>query len=529
MNDIGIECAAEVTETVLKRRSAQRSQRSPMRRNARKRSKTTRRAIAALAATVLGAGGLVAANVYASAGESGSGNTIKNSPQEQTSQAMAAGAATIDCPDVGTRLRQVPDGARAEVDRELALLDQQVAEAYQRLQSSAQAIRQDSNFADNTIMGPLRGKRTATIDRIAIAIGRTADRPQGLESLAACTLLAAENQTGTGDGGGNQNGQGQDAGNGQDGSADSGQAGNGPVAADFVDITTVQPNVNSPQQQQNASLGEFTTECGVNANKLYNTDNIIVAPGVDNGAHHTHDYVGNQANDAFADNEDFAAGETTCQNQGDKSSYYWPVLRLQDGTKEFDADQPGGGAEGNAGRILTASQVTLEYVGNPSGEVVAMPKFLRIITGDAKAFTNGTANANAAWSCTGFEDRQLTDKYPICPEGSSVVRTSKFQSCWDGQNVDSANHRDHVAFADPNTGVCPNGFQAIPQLVQRLVYDVDAPSLNDNGRSSAFYAVDGFPEQMHKPITDHGDFVNVFDEQLMNTMVECINSGRECQ
>ncbi|MFD9137575.1 DUF1996 domain-containing protein [Streptomyces bottropensis] len=503
-----------------------------MRRNMRKRSKATRRAVAAVAATALGAGGLVAANVYASAGESRGGATTKSSLQDQTNQAVAAGAAaTIDCPDVGTRLQQVPDRTRAEVDRQLALLDQQVADAYQRLQESTQAIRQDGGFADNAIMGPLKDKRTATIDRIAIAIGRTAERPQGLESLAACTLLAAENQGGTGNGAGgdNQNGQGQAPGNGQEESGAGGRAGNGPVAADFVDITTVQPNANSPRRQQNASLGTFTTDCGVNANKLYNSDNIIVAPGVDNGAHHTHDYVGNQANDAFADNEDFAAGETTCQNQGDRSSYYWPVLRLQDGTQEFDADQPGGGAEGNVGKILTASQVTLEYVGNATGKVVAMPKFLRIITGDAKAFTNGTANANAAWSCTGFENRQLTDKYPICPEGSSLVRTSKFQSCWDGQNTDSANHRDHVAFADPNTGACPNDFRAVPQLVQRLVYDVDAPSLNDNGRSSAFYAVDGFPEQTHKPITDHGDFVNVFDEQLMNTMVECINTGRECQ
>jgi hypothetical protein len=117
----------------------------------------------------------------------------------------------------------------------------------------------------------------------------------------------------------------------------------------------------------------------------------------------------------------------------------------------------------------------------------------------------------------------------VCPEGSSLVRTSKFQSCWDGQNIDSANHRAHVAFADPKSGACPSGFKAIPQLVQRLVYDVDAPSLDDNGQSSPFYAVDGFPEQMHKPITDHGDFVNVFDEQLMTEMVQCINTGRKCQ
>lgn len=168
-------------------------------------------------------------------------------------------------------------------------------------------------------------------------------------------------------------------------------------------------------------------------------------------------------------------------------------------------------------------------MGNARGKVVAMPKFLRIITGDAKAFTNGTANANEAWSCTGFEDRQVTDQCPVCPEGSSLVRTSKLQSCWDGRNTDSANHRAHVAFADPRTGACPRGLKAIPQLVQRLVYDVNAPSLNDDGRSSPFYAADGFPEQMHQPITDHGDFANVLDERLMNRMVTCINTGRRCQ
>ncbi|MCC5031760.1 DUF1996 domain-containing protein [Streptomyces sp. WAC 00631] len=482
-----------------------------MRRNTRKRSKAIRRTTAAAAALALGAGGLVAANVYASAGESGSG-TKKGAPQ-----ALVSGAATIDCPDVGGELRNVPDRARKEVDKNLALLDQQVAEAYQRLQNESRSVQQDRGFADNAIMGPLKAKRTATIDRIAIAIGRAADRPQGLEPLAACTLRASGNQDG-----GDQSGGGDQGGAG-------GQAGNGPVASDFVDITTVQPTADKPRTSRGGSRGTFTSACGVNENKLYNTDNIIVAPGVSNGAHHTHDYIGNQANDAFAGDEDFAGGETTCENPGDKSSYYWPVLRLQDGTDEFDADQQGGGAEGNVGRILTAKEATLEFVGNPRSKVVAMPKFLRIITGDAKAFTNGTANANASWSCTGFEDRQLTDKYPLCPDGSDVVRTSTFQSCWDGRNTDSANHRSHVAFADPETGACPSGFQAIPQLVQRLVYDVDAPSLNDNGRSTPFFAVDGFPEQLHKPVTDHGDFVNVFDEGLMNTMVQCINTGRSCR
>jgi hypothetical protein len=44
------------------------------------------------------------------------------------------------------------------------------------------------NFVRNTILGPLASKRGATIDRIAIAIGRHAARPTGLESLANCTV-----------------------------------------------------------------------------------------------------------------------------------------------------------------------------------------------------------------------------------------------------------------------------------------------------------------------------------------------------
>ncbi|MGC9539665.1 DUF1996 domain-containing protein [Streptomyces sp. UG1] len=475
---------------------------------------------------MLGGGGLVAANVYASATEDAGADPART---------LSSPAGTIDCPDVGSKLTDVPEGAKEDVAKELALLDQQIADAYQRLQKSAQAIQQDAGFADNAIMNPLKDKRGATIERIAIAVDRVGERPEGLDSLAACTLRAADSGNGdqvndadgadgAQDNGGDQGGQqqGDDAQNGN-----GGQAGNGPVAADYVDIKSVQPNVPSPALTSDASRGTFASSCGVNENGLFNSDNIIVAPGVSNGAHHFHDYIGNQSNDAFASDEDLANAETSCVDQGDKSTYYWPVIRLQNGKQEQDANSPGGGIEGNAGEIVTPKEVTLTFVGNPRGKVTAMPRLLRIITGDAKAFVNGTANANASWSCTGFEDRQLKDKYPLCPQGSDVVRTFRFQSCWDGQNIDSANHRTHVAFAAAD-GSCGNGFKAIPQLVQRIVYDVDAPSLQDGGRTTPLFAVDTFPEQLHKPVTDHGDFINVFDEGLMGEMVDCINEGRKC-
>ncbi|WP_338777962.1 DUF1996 domain-containing protein [Streptomyces sp. DG1A-41] len=518
-----------------------------MGRNTRKRrTPLATKAVAASAALALGGGGLIWANFYASAHEENSANQTK---------AAGAQIATIQCPDVGQKLSDVPDGARQGVDKELANLDKQITEAYARLASTRQAQAGDSGFVNNAILGPLKSKRVAAIDRIGINIRRVGGQaPQGLDQLAECQGMAADQpevNDGNGQGGDQNNGgqdQGQDQGQGQDNGQDQGQDngqdqgggqvgdnGNGaagPVAADFVDINQVQPGSRDLQNGlaangDSGSTGSFTAKCGVNENNLFNSDNLIVAPGVDNGAHHTHDYVGNQDNDAFSSDEDLANAETSCQNQGDKSTYYWPVLRLQDGTQEFDAGDLGGGAEGNVGKILKASQADMKFVGNKKSDVVAMPKFLRIITGDAKAFTNGLANANTSFSCTGFEDRQVTDKYVICPEGSQVVRTSNFQSCWDGQNIDSANHRDHVAFVQQD-GSCPNGFQAIPQLQVRLVYDVPAPTI-ENGQVQNPYAVDGFPEQLHKPITDHNDFINVMDENLMNQVVQCINSGEDCE
>ncbi|MFJ9603785.1 DUF1996 domain-containing protein [Streptomyces althioticus] len=489
---------------------------------------------------------MMAANVYASATDGGT-------PDAQ----VLSGAATIDCPDVATELTEVPDQARAEVDKELANLDAQIAEAYKRLGESADAIRQDPGFAENAIAGPLKDKRAAVLARIGAAVEKAgAERPQGLDDLAGCAVRDSGNapapeeggdggeQAGdgqdqqNGDGqqggdqqggdqqGGDQQGGGQDQG-GQDQGGNGGQAGNGPVPGDYVSIESVQPNVDKPQPSGDASTGTFTSECGVNENGLFNSDNVIAAPGVSNGAHHFHDYIGNQATNAFVSDDELTRAETSCEDQRDKSSYYWPVLRLQNGTEEQDAQSPGGGIEGNVGEIVTPKDVTLTFVGNPKAKVTAMPRLLRIITGDAKSFVNGPANANASWSCTGFEDRQLKDKYPLCPEGSDVVRSFAFQSCWDGRNIDSANHRTHMAFTDAE-GNCPSGFQPIPQLVQRIVYDVDAPSLEDGGKTVPLFAVDSFPEQLHKPITDHGDFINVFEEDLMNEVVACINEGRTC-
>lgn len=97
-----------------------------------------------------------------------------------------AGPGTISCPDVTGRLPAVPASARAEVDRNLAQLRTQITEAEQRL---ADTVGQGGPaFVQNAILGPLKDKRVAALNRIETAIGRTAAKPEGLEAFAACTL-----------------------------------------------------------------------------------------------------------------------------------------------------------------------------------------------------------------------------------------------------------------------------------------------------------------------------------------------------
>lgn len=292
------------------------------------------------------------------------------------------------------------------------------------------------------------------------------------------------------------------------------QAG-GPARRDFVRIQQVRPNVEEAQPGRDASTGTFTSTCGTNAEGHRNSDNFMVTPGKRNGAQHVHDYVGNLSTNAFATDESLHAAATTC-DRDDRSTYFWPVLR-DTAKRGGDALVDGGGLDGNVGEILRPATAQLQFRGNPTSKVTAMPDDLTMIMGDAKAVTNGDADARAAWTCTGFADRATT-KYPLCPPDSQLVRILDFPSCWDGNNLDSANHRDHVTFPRRN-GSCGRGKTTIPQLRITLTYD------QLDGRA---FALDSFPDQRHNAATDHADFMAVMPEALLAQMTDCINTGKNC-
>ena len=225
-----------------------------------------------------------------------------------------------------------------------------------------------------------------------------------------------------------------------------------------------------------------------------NSDNIITSPGVAGAAHHVHDYVGNLTTHAFSTDESLQVGGTTCAS-GDLSTYYWPVLRVSH-------------------RIVEPSQVRIAFHGNELTEVVAMPRFLRISTGDARAMTSGGKHARARWSCSGAPER-VTTRYPLCPDGQLVMRRFTFPSCWDGMRTDSPNHRDHVVFPAAS-GACPPKTFPIPRLEVTVSYRLP---------HGARYRIDGFPEQGGSPTTDHSDFVAIIPEPLMREILHALGTN----
>ncbi|MBP1783973.1 MULTISPECIES: hypothetical protein [Micromonospora] len=157
---------------------------------------------------------------------------------ENNRPATTAAAQTVNCPTVRDKLPAVPAAASAQVERELANLDQEIARQNERL--ARQAVRPEGGpaFIDNAILGPLRSKRVAVLDRIEIAFNRIGAPRPDLDALAACSLNAPGVPSAVNGGAGqNAGGQNGNAG-GQNGNA-GGQNGNAAGPARTVNCPRV--------------------------------------------------------------------------------------------------------------------------------------------------------------------------------------------------------------------------------------------------------------------------------------------------
>lgn len=250
-------------------------------------------------------------------------------------------------------------------------------------------------------------------------------------------------------------------------------------------------------EQQAVPGSEFRANCGSSHRRQ---DDPIVfqnQPGVS----HMHEFFGNRTTDAQSTLTSLRAGSTNCSPVADRSAYWVPTLYKN-------------------GQAVAPDSVTIYYQGiHDHQKAVAYPQGLRYVVGNSKA-ASPDQNPAARWSCT--TQSPSNRDFLNCPAGTKVETYLDFPTCWNGRDLDSANHRDHMAFA---VGlVCPASHPVVvPRLEFLITYPVNGTGLSLGG------TINGVNVTSAPGYTFHGDFMNAWDPaELQRRVANCINAGYIC-
>ncbi|MEZ4675169.1 MAG: DUF1996 domain-containing protein [Caldilineaceae bacterium] len=238
-------------------------------------------------------------------------------------------------------------------------------------------------------------------------------------------------------------------------------------------------------------IGEFVAFCAFHHRLM---DDPIVFPGQP-GASHSHEFMGNTTADAHATLETLLGGDTSCDPVGDRSSYWVPTLFTVD-------DQPVA--------IDHATFYYLVHVDDPT-TVQPYPQGLKIIAGNAKA-TEPAEAAHIKWSCLGAPDSS-TGEIVTCPANANLELLINFPDCWNGQDLDSADHKSHMAYSA--AGACP------------ATHPVVVPALQFKLR----YATSGAPGMRLASgpgYTAHADFFNAWEVAALENRLQCLHKLEKC-
>ena len=96
---------------------------------------------------------------------------------------------------------------------------------------------------------------------------------------------------------------------------------------------------------------------------------------------------------------------------------------------------------------------------------------------------------------------------PTCPPDRSLNLRATFPNCWNGRDLDSADHQRHLAYA--SGGQCPRSHPvALPSLILIFLY-----ASTERGR----------PVQASGRFGTHADFVNGWDQETLEKLVAALN------
>jgi len=266
----------------------------------------------------------------------------------------------------------------------------------------------------------------------------------------------------------------------------------------------VQIEATSEQPAGSDGTGAFRNECTFSHMSF---NDPIVFPGQP-GKSHLHAYFGNTAIDAQSTPESVRnSGNSTCRGGIANRTGYWVPAVI---------DAAGKPVKPKALEVYYKSG----YNGIKASAIKPFPSGLRMIAGSAKSTA---AQSVAYWGCAEKYVGHLGSIPNICSAGDTVKMTVEFPQCWDGKNLDSDDHKSHMAY--PQGGGCPATHPVpIPAISFNILYPV--PS---NGTAGWRLASDMYDASMPAGYSAHADWFDGWDPAVAKTFVEhCINPALDC-
>ena len=162
------------------------------------------------------------------------------------------------------------------------------------------------------------------------------------------------------------------------------------------------------------------------------------------------------------------------------------------------------------------------YLGVSAASIKPMPKGLRMVAGDS---ASSGEQGITRFSCLGATDG--TDAWihniPHCQANTGLIIEVQFPQCWDGVNLDSPDHKSHMAYASNG---CPSTHPvALPAVSVLMYYAVTDASQTARWRLSS----DNYDRSLPGGYSSHADWFNGWDVSTMNTFVSnCLDKTLDC-
>ena len=269
----------------------------------------------------------------------------------------------------------------------------------------------------------------------------------------------------------------------------------------------------------NITGGAFRLGCGYTHMSF---DDPIRYPG-QKGAAKLTTYMGNPTVD-YTTTASTITNSTSeaCEGGGvfNKTAYYSPsMIDTRDGTP-----------------IAPAGVTTYYKSGYYATTIVPPPTGLRMIAGDDPVISASNIGKTAHWHCarpgldilaSGEHDSIPTD----CLAGDLYVNVV-FPVCWDGVNLDSPNHRSHMAYPfvggpqGGSTGICPVTHPVLlPSITENIHYTVK----NDGDTKYWRLSTDAYPTTTPGGLSMSGSWFMGWNVAVMKQITKtCINGMRDC-